>query len=75
MSNVEELTTQITELNSVLHQQYAALTQQRAVLEYLLNELEQLALDHDLEEQVDAIMVKVLQGAARDEDVNPQIIA
>jgi len=74
MSETEELNKQITELTGVLHKQYDALTQQRAVLDYLLDAMEKLAIEHDLEEEIDAIMVRITGGEPKEEEVSPQII-
>jgi len=74
MNETEELNKQITELTGILHKQYDALNTQRSVIDYLLDSFEKLAIEHDLEEEVDAIMVKITGGEPREEEVNPQII-
>lgn len=70
----KELEAQAEEMRQMLHSQYAALNQQNAIIHYLLDSMERIALDYDLEEQIDAIVTQIPGVSIQEEKVNPIII-
>lgn len=62
MNELEVLSKKIRDLEEQETKYLASLNSQRAVIDYLLDALEQLALDNDLEEVVEAIIQRLNNG-------------
>ena len=71
MNELEELSRRIRELEEAEAKYLSSLNSQRAVIDYLLDALEQLALDNDLEEQAEAIIQRIMNGELNNQ---PKII-